>query len=633
MHNQLEKVKNPGDLSRLTSLELNELAKEIRSFLVQEVSKTGGHLGPNLGVVELTIALHRVFHSPVDTIVFDTGHQSYVHKLLTGRKDFSNLRSAAGLTGYPSRAESEHDVVENSHASTALSWAQGIAEEKYRQGNKSWTVAVIGDGALTGGLAWEALNNIADRRHLRLVIVVNDNGRSYAPTIGGLAHHLDALRTSPAYERALKWSKKQLKSRGRPGNLAYDALHGLKAGVQDILSPQGVFTHLGIKYTGPVDGHDIAALEFAFTRAMDYRGPVIVHAITQKGRGYQPAENHEGDRFHAIGPIHPETGLPIIPERFEWTSIFADEMVNLGRKNSRLVAITAAMLQPVGLKPFREAFPGRVYDVGIAEQHAMTLAAGLSFAGAHPVVALYATFMNRGYDQLLMDIALHKAPVTICLDRAGLTGNDGASHNGMWDLALSANIPGLRVAVPRDASSLRRLLSEAVNDNENPTLLRYPKGEVPNDFEVLETVDGSYQVMARAFGTERAKRVRIIALGALAATGIKLTQEISERYGSQVEMVECIDPGWAFPIAPRLLDEAKQFDLLITLEDGLAQGGFGSLLRDQLSQRNCFLPVRSFGIKAEFQPTDTRNHLLETNHLTVETILTDLDELFTAEPS
>jgi len=348
----LDQIRGPADLRRLGHRALVQLAQEIREFLVQSVSKTGGHLGPNLGVVELTIALHRVFESPKDRIVFDTGHQAYVHKLLTGRKDFSQLRQRGGLSGYPNRGESEHDIVENSHASTALSWADGIAKAYALRGlTDRHVVAVIGDGALTGGMAWEALNNIADGHDRRLVIVVNDNGRSYAPTIGGLARHLDSLRVAPGYENVLSWGKRFLKRTGPPGRLVYEALHGLKKGIKDVVAPQGMFEDLGIKYLGPVDGHDVEAVERVLRVAKQYDGPVIVHVITEKGRGYVPAEEHVADRFHAVGRIHPETGLPIAPARFGWTSVFADEMVKIGRRRPDVVAVTAAMLEPVGLAP------------------------------------------------------------------------------------------------------------------------------------------------------------------------------------------------------------------------------------------------------------------------------------------
>ncbi len=429
----LTRIKGPRDLDRLSQEELVQLAAEIRSFLVDAVSKTGGHLGPNLGVVELTIALHRVFESPKDKVLFDTGHQAYVHKLLTGRQDFAGLRTKNGLSGYPSRAESEHDVIENSHASTVLGWADGLAKANEVLGREDHHVAaVIGDGALTGGMAWEALNNIAAAKDRPLVIVVNDNERSYGPTIGGLANHLATLRTTDGYERFLARGKELLERTPVVGKPLFETLHGAKKGLKDFIAPQGMFEDLGLKYIGPIDGHDIEALESALQRAKRFSGPVIVHCLTQKGRGYTPALEHEADRFHAVGVIHPDTGLPVKTAAASWTSVFADEMVKIGHEREDVVGITAAMLHPVGLNKFAEAFPDRIYDVGIAEQHGATSAAGLATGGVHPVFAVYATFLNRAFDQVLMDVALHKCGVTFVLDRAGVTGDDGASHNGMW---------------------------------------------------------------------------------------------------------------------------------------------------------------------------------------------------------
>ena len=444
----LESVKGPLELKRLSADELPRLAEEIRTFLVDAVSKTGGHLGPNLGVVELTIALHRVFESPQDKVLFDTGHQSYVHKLLTGRQDFSRLKSKGGLSGYPSRAESEHDIIENSHASTVLGWADGLAKANEILKKDSHVVAVIGDGALTGGMAWEAL-------------VVNDNERSYAPTIGGLANHLATLRTTDGYERFLARGKDLLGRTPVVGKPLYGTLHGAKKGLKDFIAPQGMFEDLGLKYVGPIDGHDIEALESALTRAKRFNGPVIVHCITEKGRGYTPALLDEADRFHAVGKIHPDTGLPIATAGLDWTSVFGEEMLKLGKEREDIVAVTAAMLQPVGLAKFQAAFPDRIFDVGIAEQHAAVSAAGLATGGLHPVFAVYATFLNRAFDQVLMDVALHKCGVTFALDRAGITGTDGPSHNGMWDMSILQCVPTLRIAAPRDADQVRAQLREA----------------------------------------------------------------------------------------------------------------------------------------------------------------------------
>ncbi len=600
----LERISSPQDLRRLSTHEVDELAAEIRAFLVDQVSRTGGHLGPNLGVVELSIALHRVFDSPRDAIVFDTGHQAYVHKLLTGRQDFSSLRRRDGLSGYPSRAESPHDVVENSHASTALSWADGIAKARQVRGETDrHTVAVIGDGALTGGMAWEALNNIAADPDRRVVVVVNDNGRSYAPTIGGLAQHLDSLRTTQGYESVLSWGKTTLRRSGPPGRLAYEALHGLKKGIKDVVAPQGMFEDLGLKYVGPVDGHDEQAVERALRSARAFGGPVIVHVITEKGRGYTPAEQDVADRFHAVGRIHPETGLPLAPSRFGWTSVFADEIVRIGRRRPDVVAITAAMLQPVGLAPFAAEFPERVFDVGIAEQHAATSAAGMAFGGLHPVVAVYATFLNRAFDQVLMDVALHRAGVTFVLDRAGITGDDGASHNGMWDLAMLSIVPGLRLAAPRDEATLRTALREAVDVDDAPTVVRYPKGAMGDPIPALEDVDG-VDVLARHDGG--ASRVLVVGVGAMVPTALAVG-ELLAGHGATVTVV---DPRWALPVPSALVKLVDEHDHVVTVEDGLVDGGVGALLGQRAREAGVGTPVQSFGVPARFLDHATRDEIV-----------------------
>lgn len=599
----LDRVNQPSDLRVLVTEELVQLAGEIRAFLVENVSRTGGHLGPNLGVVELTIALHRVFDSPRDRIVFDTGHQSYVHKILTGRKDFSALRRRDGLTGYPSRAESPHDIVENSHASTALSWADGISLANRLAGRENaHVVAVIGDGAMTGGMAWEAINNISGTPNRNLVIVVNDNGRSYAPTIGGLAHHLDALRTNRRYEQVLDWGKRTLQSSGQPGRLMYDALHGMKKGVQDVLAPQGMFEGLGLKYIGPVDGHDIPAMEFALTRAKAYGGAVIVHAITEKGRGYQPALDDSADRFHAVGVIHPETGLPLVPARFGWTSVFSDEIVQIARERSDVVGVTAAMLEPVGLGPMAREFPERVIDVGIAEQHALTSAAGMAFAGLHPVVAVYATFLNRAYDQVLMDVALHQQAVTIILDRAGITGDDGPSHNGMWDLALMRTVPGLAVAAPRDEPSLRGAIRDAIAIN-GPTVVRFPKGAVPEPIPILRS-QRAVDVLSEYDGEGR---VLVVGIGPMARTACDVAAALNAQgIGSRA-----VSATWVLPVSDDLTRMAAQADLVVHIEDGIVEGGVGSALRDALANAGALIPVITHGIPRAFHHTSTRDELVE----------------------
>ena len=632
-------VRKPADLDRLTSEQLVMLASEIRQYLVASVARTGGHLGPNLGVVELTIALHRTFRSPRDTIVFDTGHQAYVHKLLTGRQDFTHLRERGGLSGYPSRAESVHDVVENSHASTSLSWADGIARANHLQGHdERHVVAVIGDGAMTGGMAWEALDNIADSSDRHLVIVVNDNGRSYAPTIGGLAHHLDALRTNPGYERVLSGIKRTLLSQGVPGRAAFDALHGLKQGLKDVLVPSAFFEDLGIKYTGPVDGHDITAVEFALTRAREYAEPVIVHVITEKGRGYTPAEEHVPDHFHAVGKIHPETGLPVVAERFGWTAVFAEEILSLARGDKRIVGVTAAMQAPVGLQPLADAMPTRVVDVGIAEQHALTFSAGLAFAGMHPVVALYATFINRAFDQVLMDVALHRAGVTIVLDRAGITGTDGASHNGMWDMALLAHVPGLRLAAPRDEATLRESLRTAVSIDDVPTVVRYPKGALPEPLTALRRLGSGEEdpgrreeaahedaqpalcafdvvdVLLESLRPTGAARILLVGVGAMAAEAYKAGRLLQQ----EGRAVTVVHPHWVIPAPAPLVAAAADVDVVVVVEDGLVDGGIGSQLRDAVEEYQAARsgtggsPVfRRIGIPRRFVDTATRAQLME----------------------
>ena len=624
----LPTISSPRDLRKLNHQELNRLAGEIRHFLVESVAKTGGHLGPNLGVVELTIALHRVFNVTRDTLVFDTGHQTYVHKLLTGRQDFSRLRQCGGLSGYPSRAESDTDVLENSHASAALSWADGISRANRLTGKRGWVVAVIGDGAMTGGMAWEALNNIAEENEGRLIIILNDNGRSYAPTIGGLAHHLDALRVTPQFDKALKWGKQTLKGGGSVGNLVYSGLHAAKAGLRDMVATdEGVlFDELGITYTGPIDGHDIAALEFSFTRAKAAKKPVLIHVITQKGRGYTPAEENVSDHFHAIGRIHPETGLPIEPERFEWTQVFAEEICSLARENEKIVAITAAMLRPVGLNPMQKEFPDRVFDVGIAEADALATAAGLAYGGMHPVIALYSTFLNRGYDQLLMDIALHRAGVTIVEDRSGITGSDGASHNGMWDIALAGTVPGLRLAAPRDAVTLREELREAVQVEDGPTIVRYPKGSLPKPLPTLKRAHGGDVLWESAdfvapsaptheekASSNRPKNLLIVATGAFAKLGMEVANELQALNNLAVRVV---DPRWLIPVSADLVAAVGAYDRVVTLEDGLVEGGFGSQLRNAAAAQNIFTPVLSYGIPRQFLHHATRDEIREELGLT-----------------
>ncbi len=618
----LETITGPADLKALSPAQVRALAEEIRSFLVDSVARTGGHLGPNLGVVELTIALHRVFDSPRDAIVFDTGHQSYVHKLLTGRQDFSGLRSRGGLSGYPSRAESEHDVVENSHASTSLSWADGIAKARRLRGERTrHTVAVIGDGALTGGMAWEAINNIAADKDLPLVIVVNDNTRSYAPTIGGLADHLATLRTTRGYERFLDWGKHTLNRTPVVGGAMYETLHGMKKGIKDIVAPQGMFEDLGLKYLGPVDGHDEAVVEAALRRARSYGGPVLVHVITEKGRGYDHARNDEGDRFHAVGVINPETGLPLEISGRSWTDDFSDEMVALGREREDVVGITAAMLIPVGLKAFADAYPDRIFDVGIAEQHATTMAAGLAFGGMHPVVAVYATFLNRAFDQLLMDCALHRAGVTFVLDRAGITGPDGASHHGMWDMALTAMVPGLHLCAPRDGAQIRAALREAVDIRDAPSVIRFPKGTAPEPIPAVARL-GSVDVLHEpaASADEAGVDLLLVAVGSMAATALT----VAEKLEAQGLRARVVDPRWSLPVSPDLVEAARAAAAVAVIEDSLEVGGVGTHVAAALTEAGVDVPVHRHGIPTEFIHHASRGQVLEQIGLTPEAIAASL---------
>ena len=610
----LERIRGPRDLDGMTPEELATLAHDIRGFLVREVSRTGGHLGPNPGVVELTMALHRVFDSPRDTLVFDTGHQSYVHKILTGRTDFSGLRTRGGLSGYPSRAESAHDVVENSHASTSLSWAEGIAKGYRLKGEDRHAVAVIGDGALTGGMAWEALNNIASDKDLPLVIVVNDNERSYAPTIGGLADHLAMLRTNRQYEQVLDWGKEKLSKTPVVGRTAYQAFHSMKKGAKDFWAPQGMFEDLGIKYLGPVDGHDMASLEQALRRAKAFGGPVLVHVITQKGRGYEHAVNDVADQFHGIGKINPETGLPLEIAGRSWTDEFSDEMVALGAERDDIVAITAAMMMPVGLQPFADAYPDRIFDVGIAEQHATTMAAGLAFAGMHPVVAIYATFLNRAFDQLLMDCAMHKAGVTFVLDRSGVTGPDGASHHGMWDMSLASIVPGLRLAAPRDGAQIRACLREAVAVDDAPTIVRFPKGTVAEPIAALTTVDGLDVLHGDA---DVDPDVLLVSVGAMAPTVISA----AEKLAADGRTVLAVDPRWVLPVPDALLDMAARAGTVAVVEDGNVAGGVGSEVARAAAERGLTVPVVRMGLPKEFIDHASRGQVLEDARLTPDAVV------------
>jgi 1-deoxy-D-xylulose-5-phosphate synthase len=605
----LDRIDGPDDLKALEPAELNQLAHEIRDFLITSVARTGGHLGPNLGVVELTIALHRVFDSPTDALIFDTGHQTYVHKLLTGRRaGFDRLRKRGGLSGYPSRAESAHDIVENSHASTSLSYADGLAKAFAIRGEKRHVVAVIGDGALTGGMAWEALNNIAAVKNRPVVIVVNDNGRSYAPTVGGLADHLAGLRTNPRYEQVLELVKTNLARTPLVGQPLYDVLHGLKKGLKDVVNPQGMFEDLGLKYIGPVDGHDLDALEQALERAKGFTGPVIVHVVTKKGLGYLAAERDEEDRLHSPSkPFDPELGPEVGLAADSWTHAFRQEMRTLGRERPDIVAITAAMMYPTGLDAFAAEFPTRFFDVGIAEQHAVTSAAGLAMGGLHPVIALYATFLNRAFDQVLLDVGMHRLGVTFVLDRAGVTGADGPSHNGMWDMSIMNLVPRLQMAAPRDAIRLREALRAAVDVADAPTVIRYAKGAAPADIPAIDQ-RGGYDVLQADENSE----VLLVAIGAM----VPACLEVAERLAGHGVRVTTIDPVWVKPLPTGLPALAAAHRLVVTVEDNGRIGGVGSEVMARLADAGVDVPVLVCAIPQEFPEPGDRSQVLDDCGLT-----------------
>jgi len=584
----LEKVRTPKDLGVLTDDALLKLADEARAFLIEKVGAAGGHLGSNLGVVELSIALHRVFDSPRDTVLFDTGHQAYVHKMLTGRaSQFDALRQAGGVSGYPSRAESEHDVIENSHASTALSWADGIAKARQLAGEGDRrVVAVVGDGAMTGGMCWEALNNLGAAQERPVIVVLNDNERSYAPTVGGLADHLAELRGGVPF--AVDWLGSP---RSAPG--------GAPVG-------RSLFEALGLAYLGPVDGHHLPSLEEALWVARDMRVPVVVHVVTVKGRGYGPALADVAEHFHTVGRLDLATGQPVSSGSApSWTSVFSKALVELGEERENLVAVTAAMPGPTGLAAFRDQFPGRFFDVGIAEQHAVTSAAGMASGGLHPVVAVYATFLGRAFDQVLMDVALHRLGVTFVLDRAGITGPDGPSHHGMWDLTILGAVPGMRVAAPRDATQLKELLAEAVDHDDGPSALRFAKALVGEDIAAVER-QGSVDIL-HAGGRD----VLFVPVGPLASAALGAAQILSTQMRCTV-----VDPRWVLPIAPELVRLASRCRLVVTIEENTRAGGFGVALARALQDAGVSTPLRALGLPGRFIAHGARAELLAEHGLT-----------------
>ena len=597
-------IQSPDELQAMSPEELTALAADIREFLIEKVSRTGGHLGPNLGVVELTIAIHRVFHSPRDIVLFDTGHQSYVHKILTGRADqFDLLRQRDGISGYPNRRESDHDVIENSHASTALSWADGVSRGFSLTGQPDrHVVAVVGDGALTGGMSWEALNNLSPESDRNLVIVVNDNERSYSPTIGGLATYLTTLRASKEYERILSRGKRMLHNTPFVGKYIYGTLHGIKKGMKDMLAPQGMFEDLGFKYLGPIDGHDIEAMERTLQMAKEFGSPVIVHAITEKGRGYKPALDDMAEKFHAVGIVDPVTGKPLKASAPSWTNVFSEEITQIGRENPKVVAITAAMLGPTGLDKFAQSFPDRTIDVGIAEQHAVTSAAGLAYAGVHPVIAIYSTFLNRAFDQLLLDVALHNAGVTFVLDRAGITGDDGPSHHGIWDLALTGIVPHMHVGAPRDGARVKELLRQCIAIDNAPSMIRFPKGAIPADIPALERADG-IDILHRG----DTNQVLVISIGSMAAMALEMAQ-LAHKESIEVTV---IDPLWVKPISSNLTALCAKYSTVVVMEDGIKHAGIASTISESLREAGSPCVVHSIGVPLEFIEHSKRNEILE----------------------
>lgn len=618
----LRGIRTPADLKALSPEQLPQLAEEVRDFLIENVSVTGGHLGPNLGVVELTLALHRVFDSPDEPFIFDTSHQSYVHKIVTGRADrFTTLRQKDGLSGYTARAESEHDWTESSHASASLAYADGLSKGFALDGRgDNNVVAVVGDGALTGGMCWEALNNIAAGKDRNVVIVVNDNGRSYSPTIGGFAENLAHLRISSPYDGLMEHGKKTLKSMGWVGNRAFDALHAFKEGVKHTVLPTEMFPELGMKYVGPVDGHDFESLDHALNYAKNHHGPIIVHVVTEKGHGYEPAVNDEADQMHSTGAIDPVTGLPKSKSQPGWTQIFTEELLEAAEKRSDIVAITAAMAGPTGLTPFAKRFPERFFDVGIAEQHAVASASGLALAGLHPVVAIYSTFLNRAFDQLLMDVALLDQPVTLVLDRAGVTGSDGASHNGVWDLSIASVVPGIRIAAPRDGNQLARLFQQALLVDDGPTIVRFPKGNLPAEIPAWTTLADGVDIVHYSDAADDAagdavdddvdsdvtgstvRSVLVIAVGAMVEAAITAAGDHTN--------VTVVDPGWVVPVADSLFSLAANHDAVLTVEDGIVRGGIGSLIAEEFSSAGLQIPVRQLGFPSVFPLHASRSELL-----------------------
>ena len=623
----IESIKEPADLRRLSYPELEELAGEIRDFIVQAVATNSGHLGSNLGAVELTLALHRVFDSPTDAILWDTGHQAYVHKIVTGRAaGFAQLRQADGLSGYPSREESKHDYIENSHASTVLSYAYGMSVARQAGVDKHrHIIAVIGDGSMTGGMAYEALNNLGHSKQ-RVIIILNDNGRSYAPTISNLTQQPDALasvdktplpdriteklsnsltriRMNPLYVSRQRKIEAWLQGLPVVGQQAEKGMEAVKAAVREFFQPPSFFEALGVRYIGPIDGHDVRELEFALRNAEDLssEGPIVVHVLTQKGKGYSPAEDDDEKHLHDTPVFDPAVGPPkAVPTGY--TQAFADAILKEAEADSRLVAITAAMPGPTGLLPFQERFPQRFFDVGIAEQHAVTGAAGMAMGGLRPIVALYSTFLSRAWDQVVYDVALHRLPVIFCLDRAGITGDDGPSHHGIYDMALLCKVPGMRVLAPSSAQELQQMLHDAVSlADSGPVVIRYPKGsarQVAND-----DVGSGLNALRLRQGNGK---VAILAVGKMVAAALKAADVLAER-GVEATVW---DVRSCAPLDPAMCADAANHDRVITIEDGIREGGVGMSIAANISEISGTCRVESLGVPTKFLPHAKPDRLL-----------------------
>ncbi len=631
----LDHIDSPADLRSLSLDELEQLAAESRTFVVESVTATGGHLGSNLGVVELTLALHRTFESPRDVLLWDTGHQAYVHKLVTGRrKGFAQLRQAGGLSGYPNRGESEHDWVENSHASTILSYAHGLANAFALQGSDRRVVAVVGDGALTGGMAYEALNNLG-HSGARVLVVLNDNGRSYAPTVSRLSVSLTHLRLNPAYVQARQRIRQLIRELPAVGGLAYSGVHGFTSALREVVTPHTFFEALGIRYAGPIDGHDLVELEIALANATEWDGPIAVHVVTQKGRGYAPAEEDDVQRLHDVKVATPiitdptsrgsRVAEPTVTARdalapdaaaippATFTDAFTRALVRHAEADPRIVAITAAMPGPTGLLPFQDRFPDRFVDVGIAEQHAVTAAAGMAMAGIRPVVAVYSTFFTRAFDQANLDVGLHGAPVVFVLDRAGITGDDGPSHHGVLDLALTLAIPGMTVFAPSSAAEVEVMLAEALA-LEGPSAIRFPKTPAPPPVGGVCGSGLAARKLRQGDGT-----VCLLAVGKL----VTAAMDAAELLAADGIDATVWDPRVISPPDDAMLRDARAHHQVVTVEDGVRLGGAGMFLADAMGAiegSGPVPPVTVLGTPRRFITQDKPDRILASLGLDAEGI-------------